>query len=85
MGLLPKIRKTHRFTKAKHELIEKTRGSLTLAQHRMKKHANMGRRDVEFQGVLMDLEPGTMDNIRSSAANNWAKGHYFIYLFIYLK
>ncbi|KAJ4831715.1 Tubulin beta-5 chain [Turnera subulata] len=29
--------------------------------------------------ILMDLEPDTMDNVRSvplGAGNNWAKGHY---------
>merc|ERR1712173_354879 len=28
------------------------------------------------RAILVDLEPGTMDSVRSGAGNNWAKGHY---------
>ncbi|KAL3508861.1 hypothetical protein ACH5RR_028262 [Cinchona calisaya] len=48
---------THRFAKSKQELIDETRDNLTLAQHWMKKYADMGRRDVEFQvGDLVILK-----------------------------
>ncbi|KAL3512886.1 hypothetical protein ACH5RR_025603 [Cinchona calisaya] len=50
------------------ELIEEVRDSLTLAQYRMKKYADMGRKDVEFQVhnlVMLKLTPQIWKKVSS--------------------
>lgn len=50
----------YRFARAKQELLDEAKDSLAKAQRRMKKYADKGRRDVEFQvgeRVLLKLTP----------------------------
>ena len=58
----------YRFARAKQELLEEARDSLTKAAKRMKKYADQGRRPLEFQvgdKVLLKLTPQIWKKISS--------------------
>ncbi|KAH6820488.1 hypothetical protein C2S53_008404, partial [Perilla frutescens var. hirtella] len=62
----------YRVAREKHELLDKARDTLTKAQHRMKKYAEKGRRDVDYtvgEQVLLKLTSQIWKKISSKAVH----------------
>ncbi|KAG8366490.1 hypothetical protein BUALT_Bualt17G0085400 [Buddleja alternifolia] len=62
----------YRFARAKQELLDEAKDSLSKAQRRMTKYANLGRRDVEFsvgENVLLKLTPQIWKKISSKTVH----------------
>ncbi|KAK4421918.1 hypothetical protein Salat_2142500 [Sesamum alatum] len=63
---------TYRFARTKQELLDEAKDSLAKAQRRMKKYANMGRRQVELSmgdKVLLKLTPQIWKRISAKAVH----------------
>ncbi|KAG8376249.1 hypothetical protein BUALT_Bualt09G0043400 [Buddleja alternifolia] len=63
----------YRFARAKQELLDEAKDSLSKAQRRMKKYADLGRRDVEFsvgENVLLKLTPQIWKKISSKTVHH---------------
>ncbi|KAG8369571.1 hypothetical protein BUALT_Bualt14G0027200 [Buddleja alternifolia] len=62
----------YRFARAKQELLDEAKDSLSKAQRRMKKYADLGRQDVEFsvgKNVLLKLTPQIWKKISSKTVH----------------